>query len=166
MLKTICNNVLWIAVPLGLAMGCAENRPQAEATYSTPPNVVLQPTSSRPDQQVYNNSTDSGAPVDTSDFTAPPAGANPSSWAINEEIREKLMTDKSLAPFGSSLIAQVSPDGKVTLRGNVSSASEQQRVADSIASLPGVRGVDNQLNVGKDYQNKTINTEQPINTNP
>ena len=158
MLKTICTNVLWIAVPLGLAMGCAENRPQAEATYSTPPNVVLQPTSSRPDQQIYNNS---GAPVDTADFTAPPPGANPSSWAINEEIRQKLMTDKTIAPFGSTLIAQVSPDGKVTLRGNVGSASEQQRVADSIASLPGVRGVDNQLNVGRDYQNKTLNTEEP-----
>jgi hypothetical protein len=163
MLKTIYKNLVWIALPLGLAMGCAENRPQAEATYSTPPDVALQPTSSRPDQQqVYN----SGAPVDTADFTAPPAGANPSSWAINEEIREKLMTDKSLAPFGSSLIAQVAPDGTVTLRGTVSSASEQQRVADSIASLPGVRGINNQLSVGRNYQNKTLNTEQPGNPNP
>ena|SRR5258708_6407467 len=158
MLKTIYKNLFWIALPLGLAMGCAENRPQAEASYSTPPNVVLQPTSSRPDQNIYNNS---GAPVDTSDFTAPPAGANPSSWAVSEEIREKLIADKSIAPFGSSLIAQVAPDGKVTLRGTVGSASEQQRVADSIASLPGVHGIDNQLSVGRDYQNKTIDTTNP-----
>jgi osmotically-inducible protein OsmY len=69
------------------------------------------------------------------------------------------MSDTTLAPLGSTLIANVSRDGVVTLKGNVSSPSEQQRVSDSISSLPGVRGIDNQLSVGSFRGGGTVNLQ-------
>jgi osmotically-inducible protein OsmY len=78
-----------------------------------------------------------------------PGGADPATWAVAQEIREKLINDPTLAPLGSSLIANVGKDGVVTVQGTVSNPSEQQRVADTIAALPGVQGVNNQLSVGR-----------------
>jgi len=149
MLKEIYKNLVWIVLPLGLAVGCAENRPPAEASYGPAPDVVLQPTSAEPEQRIYR-STDAATGADaTVTTTSVPAGVSPENWAVAEEIRQKLISDTTLAPMGSALIANVSKDGVVTLKGNVSSQSEQQRVCDSISSLPGVRGIDNQLIVGR-----------------
>lgn len=147
MLKTVSKSLLLIALPLGLAVGCASNRPQTQAFYSSDPSTTLAPTSARADQRIYSESA-SGAPV--ANVGQPPAGASPANWAIAEEIRQRLISDETLAPLGSSLIAKVSNDGVVTLSGNVGPASEQQRVCDTIAGLPGVRGVKNNLNGGRD----------------
>jgi hypothetical protein len=150
MLNATCKNLLLIALPLGLAVGCAENRPMSEADYAPAPNVVLAPTSTRPDQQIYSSgeSTVVQSPVAVSQA---PGGASPASWAVAEEIQQKLVSDPTLAPLGSSLIANVSKEGVVTIHGAVSSRSEEQRVCDTIAALPGVQGIDNQLRVGTIY---------------
>jgi hypothetical protein len=159
MSKATCKNLLWIVLPLGLAMGCAENRPQAEAVYGPAPDVTLAPTSAGPEQHIYNNS---GSTVQQSTVTVnqAPGGASAASWAVAQEIREKLVSDPTLAPMGSSLIANVGKDGVVTLHGTLSSPSEQKRVCDTIAALPGVQGINNQLNVGRDFNNGRLNMGQ------
>jgi len=47
----------------------------------------------------------------------------------------------------------------VTLKGTVSSTDEQQRVCDTIANLPGVHGVDNQLTIGSYHGKGTLNMQ-------
>jgi osmotically-inducible protein OsmY len=159
MLKKIFKNLFWIALPLGLAMGCAENRPQAEAAYGPGPSTMLEPTSAQPEQHIYSNSgsADEGA---NAQFNEAPSGATSTKWSIAEEIQQKLTADTTLAPLGSSLVAEVGKDGNVTLRGTVSSRSEEKRVCDSIASLPGVQGVNNQLSIGRVFGDSTLNMRQ------
>ena len=158
MLKTLFKNAVWMVLPLGLAIGCAENRPASEASYGPAPEVVLQPTSAEPEQRIYRQSD---ATVGSQNVTvsAVPTGASPQTWALAERIRQKLTSDTTLAPMGSSLIANVGSDGVVTLKGTVSSTDEQQRVCDSIANLPGVRGVDNQLTIGTYHGKGTLNMQ-------
>jgi len=149
MLKTICKNVVWMAVPLSLALGCAANRqPTEAAVYSPAPGEVLTPTSGEPEQRIYS-STQPG-PADTSTSMAAPTGASAANWNVAEAIREKLTEDASIAPQGSSLIAEVGADGVVTLKGRLSSPSEKERVHKSLANLPGVTGInDDQVGIGR-----------------
>jgi osmotically-inducible protein OsmY len=129
-------------------VGCAENRPETAAVYSPAPTVALAPTSAGPEQHVYNNGS-STVEQSTVSVSQAPGGANPATWAVAQEIREKLISDPTLAPLGSSLITNVGKDGVVTVQGTVSSPSEEKRVCDIIAALPGVQGVNNQLSVGR-----------------
>lgn len=155
MLKSICKNMVWMAVPLGLAIGCAANRPATEAQYGPAP--MLTPTSGEPEQRIY--STDPAAA--SSNIDAPPPGASAANWGVAESIRQKLTEDPTLAPLGSSLIAEVNKDGMVTLKGVVKTPDEQKRVRDTIASVPGVNGVnDDQLKVGSYKGNGKLDTNQ------
>jgi hypothetical protein len=151
MSKMMLKNLVWIAVPLGLAVGCAQNRPATEAAYEPLPNPALTPTSSEPGSQVYASSDAS--------MNAAPNGASPATWALAQEIQQKLISDPTLAPLGTSVIAQVSGDGTVTLTGNVRTKSEQQRVRDTISTLPGVRSVNDQTKIGRFNGPSTINME-------
>ena len=148
MINIPCKNLLWLALPLAIAVGCAQNRPESAAVYGPAPTVTLAPTSAEPDQHIYNNG---GSTVEQSTVTVSqaPGGADPATWAVAQEIREKLISDPTLAPLGSSLIANVGKNGVVTVQGTVSSPSEQQRVCDTLAALPGVQGINNQLSVGR-----------------
>jgi hypothetical protein len=137
-------------LPLSLAVGCAANRPETAAAYTPAPDAALAPTSTRPEQHIYNNG-ESTVEQSTVSVSQPPGGASPASWAVAEEIRQKLTSDPTLAPSGSSLVANVNRDGEVTVHGTVSSRSEEQRVCDTISALPGVQGVNNQLSVGSTY---------------
>jgi len=89
MMKTLFKNLVWMALPLGLVMGCAENPPASEASYGPAPDVVLQPTSAEPEQRIYR---ESDATVGSQNVTvsAVPAGASPQTWALAEEIRQKI----------------------------------------------------------------------------
>ncbi len=170
MLKALCKNLIWLAVPLGLAVGCASN----EASYAPETTVglalpghdmTLAPTSSHTTRsRVYaeggTHYEDTSSTFST-DVNIPPAGANPQTWDLAQEIQWKLISDQSLAPMGSSLTAQVSNDGVVTLQGAVASTDEQQRVGDTISSLPGVKSVDNQLKIGMASSSGSLDTQQP-----
>ncbi len=155
MLKTICKNVAWMAIPLGLAMGCASNQPTTEASYAPAPALTPTSTSGEPEQRIYS-STQPGS----TDITPAPQGADSANWTVAEAVRQKMLTDETLAPQGSSLIAEVGKDGMVTLKGRVASASEKDRVRETIASVPGVTGVnDEQLGVGRATGNGKINMQ-------
>ena len=150
MLKRICKNVIWMALPLALAAGCASNSnpsTTAEATYG--PTPVLTPTSGEPEQRIY--STDPTTIAASSSEEAPPPGATAQDWSVAEGIREKLTADPTLAPMGSSLITEVGKDGVVTMKGSVKTEDEKERVRDTIASVPGVKSVNDELRVGN-YQ--------------
>jgi hypothetical protein len=146
MLKAICKNMVWMALPLTLALGCAANRPQTQASASYGPVETLTPTSGEPEHRIYSN-IDPGT-ISTTPANAVPAGATAANWGVAEAIRQKLMEDHSLARIGDSVIAEVGQDGTVTLKGNVSSPSEKERVREGIAKLPGVNGVNDELGVG------------------
>jgi len=155
MSNTVLKNLVWIALPLGLAVGCASNHPATEASEASYDQTaaVLTPTSAEPESKIYVSSS--------SDMSAAPQGTSPQTWAIAEAIQQKLLSDPSLAPLGSTLIAQVSTDGTVTLKGNVSSESEQDRVRESISTVPGVRNVNTQqLVVGRYNGPSNLNMNQ------
>jgi BON domain len=156
MLKTVFKNLLCLALPLGLAVGCAENRPQTEAMYGPDSSEMLTPTSSQPGQRIYSD-----VPVEgpAAEINQVPPGANPANWAIADEIRQRLTSDATLAPYGSSLVASVGGDGVVTLRGAINSPDEQKRVCDTIASLPGVREVKNELKFGTVERRTTLDIQ-------
>jgi hypothetical protein len=157
MLKAICKNLVWMAVPLSLALGCATHHEQTQASYG--PIETLTPTSGEPEQRIYSSADPSASGTSTS-VNTPPGGATAENWGLAEQIQQKLLSDTSLAPMGSKLIAEVGKDGTVTLKGNVSSKSEQQRVADTISNLPGVKGVNNELVVGRTPNNGRLNMQE------
>jgi hypothetical protein len=156
MLKAIYKNMVWMTIPLGLALGCASNRPETQTQTSYAPAATLTPTSGEPEQRIYST-VDPGTVTTSEDIDAPPAGANAQNWQLAEAIREKLTRDTSIAPFGSSLIAEVGKDNTVTLKGRVSSSSEKDRVRATIANVPGVAGVnDDALSIGRSTGKGTI----------
>jgi hypothetical protein len=157
MLKAICKNVVWMAIPLTVALGCASNRTQ-ETSYG--PSATLTPTSGEPEQRIYST-VDPGAVSTTEDFAAPPAGANAQNWQVAQAIQEKMIQDPSIAPQGSSLIAEVGKDNTVTLKGRVSSPSEKDRVRATIAEVPGVTAVnDEALGIGRSTGRGTVDLNQ------
>jgi hypothetical protein len=158
MLKAICKNVVWMAVPLSLAIGCASNRSTTSSEAEYGPVPVLTPTSGEPEQRIYT-----AGPVNAdvaNDLASPPSGANPQEWTVAESIREKLTADPTLAPLGSSLITEVGKDGVVTLKGVVKTPDEQKRVRDTIASVPGVRSVNDEMKVGSYKGTGKLDTNQ------
>jgi len=160
MLKTICRNLVWMALPLSLAVGCAthETTTTAEGNYSSTP--VLAPTSGEPEQRVY--STDPSTLSATSSIDAPPAGASSSNWNVAEAIREKLTADPSIAPLGSSLITEVGKDGVVTVKGVVKTTGEKERIHNTITSVPGVASVnDDQVKIGRYQGSGRLDMNQP-----
>ena len=155
MLKKICKNVAWLALPVALAMGCASNSNEpttAQADYG--PTPVLTPTSGEPEQRVYT--TDPATVTASTSVDTPPAGASADNWNVAEAIRQKLTADPTLAPLGSSLITQVGNDGVVTLKGSVTTEKEKQRVADAISSVPGVKSVNDEMRVGAYHGGGTL----------
>jgi hypothetical protein len=148
MTKRICKNLVWLALPLGLAMGCASHESSTTTAAVYGPTPVLTPTSGEPEQRIY--STDPNAA--TTSVNAAPPGANQQDWNVAEAIRARLTADPTLAPAGSSLISEVGNGGVVTLKGSVQSENEKDRVKATISNIQGVSSVnDDQLKIGQDY---------------
>jgi osmotically-inducible protein OsmY len=76
------------------------------------------------------------------DATAAPAGANSQDWALAEQIRGLLTSDRKL---GDAPMAAVVHNGVVTLRGGVRNDRQRQELRDEIGRLPGVQRVDDQM---------------------
>src|ERR1700755_2610761 len=107
MLKAFCKNLIWIAAPLGLAVGCCSPHQATQgAVFSTlAPDQTLVATSAyeAPGHRIYSADTAVG-PGNAADqgTDVVPAGANPQTWAIAQEIQDRLVSDPTLAPMGSS----------------------------------------------------------------
>jgi len=136
-MKKSLNNLVWLTVPLLLALGCAENRRDSSVSYSPALSESVSPTSDRPETRVYSAPPASGA-----DVTTVPAGANSQDWALAQEIRSLLMSDRTI---GKAPVVATVKSGIVTLHGEVRNERERERLRNEIAALPGVQRVDDQL---------------------
>ena len=139
-MKKRLNTLVWLAVPMLLAVGCAETHRDASVSYSPALSEPLPATSDRPEARVY------AAPDAATTATAAPQGASPQDWTLAEEIRSLLMSDRTL---GKAPMTAVVNNGVVTLRGEFRNEKERRRVHDEIARLPGVQRVDDQLEHGR-----------------
>jgi hyperosmotically inducible protein len=66
--------------------------------------------------------------------------------ALTKDIRESLVDDDALSVNGKN-IKVISQDGRVTLRGVVSSLDEKERIVSKVKTLSGVLAIDDQLEV-------------------
>ena len=132
-MKTNLKNLVWLTVPMLLAVGCAENHRDSSVSYSPALSQPSTATSDRPEARVYPAPTD----------TAVPQGASSQDWALAQEVRSLLMSDRKLGE--GAPVAAVVNNGVVTLRGEVRNEKERQRLHDAIGRLPGVQRVEDQL---------------------
>ncbi|HLH53152.1 MAG TPA: BON domain-containing protein [Verrucomicrobiae bacterium] len=135
-MKKNLKNLLWLGLPLCLAVGCAENRRDASVSYSPALTGTYSPTGDRDASRVYTD-TQSGI-----DLRNPPPGANAQDWQLAEEIRSFLTTHNKL---GRAQVVAVVNNGVVTLKGGVRNNEERQRLREEIAQLPGVQRVDDEM---------------------
>ncbi len=138
-MKRNLNKLVWLSVPVLLAVGCAETHRDASVSYSPALSEAYSPTSDRPETRVYP--APPAAPADVAIATVPP-GAAPQDWTLAEEIRSLLTSDRTI---GKAPVAAVVNNGVVTLRGEVRNKKARERLRNEIAALPGVQRVDDQL---------------------
>jgi osmotically-inducible protein OsmY len=130
----------WLAAPIVLAVGCAENRRDPSVSYSPALSESVAPTSDRATERVYpETSANTSANIEA---TAPPPGAGPEDWKLAEEIRSLLTANPKL---GNAPMAATVNHGVVTLRGSVRNKKDREQLREEIARLPGVQRVDDQM---------------------
>ena len=134
---SVSPTLLSATLMLVLTAGCAHQSASTEPTFAELPPPALAPTSDR------GNAAFVPLTGGVSDI-APPPGAPAADWDLAETIRAELTRDKALA---HSPMEAVVKDGTVTLRGYAPNQHARQLVHDRIASLPGVKQVDDQLEV-------------------
>jgi hypothetical protein len=115
-----------------------------------------------PEQQPPPTAADEGTPTPPPSETAAPAKApsgdepmaSPTTGAKSETdreltsaVRKVIDEDPSLSPAART-ITIAAADGVVTLQGKVPTEAEKQAIEDRVKAVPGVRNVDNQLEVG------------------
>ena len=130
--------IVWLCVPMVLAVGCAPSHRDSSVSYSPALTESYAPTSDRDAARVYPE-----APVST-EATSPPPGANRQDWQLAEEVRSLLISDRTL---GEAPMAAVVKNGVVTLRGGVRNKKERQRLRDEISRLAGVQRVDDEMDL-------------------
>jgi osmotically-inducible protein OsmY len=128
------NYVIGFGVTLIFGAGCASEKASLAANSSA--GTELTPTSQSMAERVYSGDTSSIGQY------APPPGAPANDWSLAEEVRALLTSDKKLA---REPMAATVNKGVVTLQGYVPNERDRERIEQSIASLPGVTHVDNQL---------------------
>jgi osmotically-inducible protein OsmY len=139
-MKKRLNNLVWLTVPMLLAVGCADAHRNSSVSYSPALSEPATATSDRPEARAYP------APDAATTATVAPQGASPQDWTLAEEIRSLLMSDRTL---GKAPMTAVVNNGVVTLRGEFRNEKERQRLHDEIAKLPGVQRVEDQLEHGR-----------------
>lgn len=78
--------------------------------------------------------------------TASDQSENEADRKITQQIRQAVTKDDSLS-ISAQNVKIVTQDGKVTLRGEVKSDSEKQKIADKAKKVSGVKNVDNLITV-------------------
>jgi osmotically-inducible protein OsmY len=136
-MKKYLNNLVWLTVPMLLAVGCAETPRDSSVSYSPALSEPVTATSDRPEARAYP------APGAPTTATVAPPGASAQDWTLAEEIRSLLMSDRTLGK--AAPMTAVVNNGVVTLQGEFRNEKERQRLHDAIAKLPGVQRVEDQL---------------------
>ena len=161
MRKNNVQTLFCMALPLAFAVGCAHIPQQEAELYDPVDAATLTPTSTRPVSRVY---ADDQAPQGIITRTTPAKGASAEDWALGEELRGALTTEKSLAPDGSEVAVAVDKNSKglVRLSGFVPNDSERQRLHDRIAQVPGVVQIDDTVVVGLPVHPGNLDIQKPI----
>lgn len=99
------------------------------------------PDSYAPDNTGRNERDRSGGAVTPED-----QGGSDSDREITRQIRREITGNSEFSTVAGN-IKIITEDGKVTLRGPVNTAQEQQELGDLAKKVPGVSAVDNELEV-------------------
>ena len=70
---------------------------------------------------------------------------NPSDLKITQKIRQELMKDEF--SMDAKNIKVITRNGTVTLRGPVMTAAEREKIGVLVKAMPGIKSIDNQLQV-------------------
>jgi osmotically-inducible protein OsmY len=87
----------------------------------------------------YQSSNDTGA---SANISSEPAGSNND---LTQQVYTQLRSDSSDA--AQNVRVESGANGKITLRGTVNSESDKNSIESKVKSIPGVRDVDDQLEV-------------------
>ena len=128
------------------------------ASNSSTPNERATAGSGSAGPSATGKATDTSSPDNTrvnkrdrNDATLLPTdqGNNEADLKTTQAIRQALMKDKSLS-FGAKNVKIITQNGKVTLRGPVSSEAERATIEAAARKVAGVSQVDNQLELKND----------------
>jgi len=117
------------------------NAAAAPSERSSAPNVP--PPNAAPDNTSVNTRDRSSAALTPMD-----QGGSVADRKITQQIRQDLMSDKSLS-FTAKNVKVITINGKVTLRGPVKSSGEKAKIAALAQRISGVTNVDNQLEIAR-----------------
>lgn len=98
--------------------------------------------SARPSSTVRGNSTSTSASADNTGFSAEASGSNNE---LTQRVYTQLRSDNSSA--AQNVRVETSANGKIILRGTVSSNDEKRMIEDRIKAIEGVNKVENKLEV-------------------
>jgi len=129
-----------------LAAGCSHRESSSRASLQPGPTAV-QPTSNNNSNRVYETQSDRPEFVPAH---AAPKGVDSSQWALAEQIRELLISDRTIAPYPSevSVVLDGKTNGLVHVSGNIINTYERRKLRTRLEQLPGVVEVDDQTVVG------------------
>jgi hypothetical protein len=160
MTKSTLGSLLGLTSSLLWAAGCANTRPETASTYNNLPSESLTPTSDNKAQRVYTDDKTKAPRL------APPPGASDENWAITQSIHEALLADRTLAPYPGEATAILDKDSKglVRLKGTIINDQERKRLRDTIAQIPGVKQVDDQMVVAAPSPQGDVDLQKPVLT--
>jgi len=151
MLNTFTQNSLGLAVAFICASGCSHRQSQPQAHFAALPHatgpVAAQPTSDRNANRIYETQS-SRQPFQPA--YAAPEGTDAAQWSLAEQIRELLISDRTLAPYPGDITVAIDAktNGLVHVSGNIINTYERRKLRAQLEQLPGVIQVDDQSVVG------------------
>src|SRR5215469_13612170 len=91
-MKKKAGSLVWLTVPILLAVGCSTSSRDSSVSYSPALQESASPTSDRSSARVYSTTT----PETTISETPVPKGASSQDWQLAQEIRGLLSSDEKL----------------------------------------------------------------------
>ncbi len=123
-------------------LAIAATKTAATQTAATDPAVTAKPLVHDVDA---NNTGINKRDRDDKTLTPMDQMNNPSDLKITQEIRQALM--KGEFSMDAKNIKVITRDGNVTLRGPVKTTAELERISVLVKPMPGIKSIDNQLQV-------------------
>jgi len=131
---------LLMVASLAFVVGCSEQTGQKQE----PPAVAEETPQTEPMRQPAAPAVE---PSPTQPATSPTvATGSEADQELTKAIRQSIEADKSLPPAAQS-ITIAAAEGVVTLSGKVPTTEAKQAIEDRVKAVPGVKSVDNQLEV-------------------
>jgi len=142
--NNIAQKSLWLATALLFVAGCSHR--ESRTSYR-PAQTAVPPASDRTSNRVYPTQTNKQEFVPA---YAAPKGVDASQWALAEQLRELLISDRTLAPYPSEVTVSLdkNTNGLVHVNGTIINTYEKRKLRARLEQLPGVTQVDDKSVVG------------------